>query len=164
MLLLTQWWIWWARLGRELVLTGYGIISEASLGSQLCDWQLKSRCYYYANGLVDGAHVEQYYNGLWYTLQYCSAISDLEYIDKRIDCSKVLIINIAWFVFHCEHCIVRRFPLMVDSGETYECSVWQYFKEKHKLELRYPQLPCLQVGQEKKHTYLPLEVSTYTYM
>ena len=36
--------------------------------------------------------------------------------------------------------------------------MWQYFKEKHKLELRYPHLPCLQVGQEKKHTYLPLEV------
>lgn len=25
---------------------------------------------------------------------------------------------------------------------------------------RYPHLPCLQVGQEQKHTYLPLEVST----
>ena len=51
-----------------------------------------------------------------------------------------------------------RFPLMMESGDTYDCSVVQYFKEKHKLELRFPHLPCLQVGQEKKHTYLPLEV------
>ena len=26
------------------------------------------------------------------------------------------------------------------------------------MNLQYPFLPCLQVGQEKKHTYLPLEV------
>ncbi len=57
---------------------------------------------------------------------------------------------------------VHRFPLTVDSGDTYDCSVWQYFKEKHKLELRYPHLPCLQVGQEKKHTYLPLEVCAFS--
>lgn len=48
----------------------------------------------------------------------------------------------------------------MESGDTYDCSVVQYFKEKHKLPLSYPHLPCLQVGQEKKHTYLPLEVST----
>ena len=41
----------------------------------------------------------------------------------------------------------------MESGDTYDCSVVQYFKEKHKLELVYPHLPCLQVGQEKKHTY-----------
>lgn len=35
----------------------------------------------------------------------------------------------------------------------------QYFKDRHKLVLRYPHLPCLQVGQEQKHTYLPLEAS-----
>ena len=46
----------------------------------------------------------------------------------------------------------------MESGDTYDCSVVQYFKEKHKLELRFPHLPCLQVGQERKHTYLPLEV------
>ena len=51
-----------------------------------------------------------------------------------------------------------RFPLTMESGDTYDCSVVQYFKEKHKLELRFPHLPCLQVGQERKHTYLPLEV------
>ena len=26
------------------------------------------------------------------------------------------------------------------------------------MQLKYPHLPCLQVGQEQKHTYLPLEV------
>lgn len=40
-----------------------------------------------------------------------------------------------------------------------ECTVAQYFKDRHKLALRYPHLPCLQVGQEQKHTYLPLEAS-----
>ena len=35
----------------------------------------------------------------------------------------------------------------------------QYSKQKYNLQLKYPHLPCLQVGQEQKHTYLPLEVS-----
>lgn len=39
------------------------------------------------------------------------------------------------------------------------CTVAQYFKQKYNLQLKYPHLPCLQVGQEQKHTYLPLEVS-----
>lgn len=39
-----------------------------------------------------------------------------------------------------------------------ECTVAQYFKQKYNLQLKYPHLPCLQVGQEQKHTYLPLEV------
>lgn len=52
----------------------------------------------------------------------------------------------------------QTFPLQMESGDVYDCSVVHYFKEKHKMDLRYPHLPCLQVGQEKKHTYLPLEV------
>ena len=40
-----------------------------------------------------------------------------------------------------------------------ERTVAQYFREKYNLQLKYPHLPCLQVGQEQKHTYLPLEVS-----
>ncbi len=51
-----------------------------------------------------------------------------------------------------------RFPLQQENGQTIECTVAQYFKDKYKLVLRYPHLPCLQVGQEQKHTYLPLEV------
>jgi hypothetical protein len=32
--------------------------------------------------------------------------------------------------------------------------------EKYGVKLKFPGLPCLQVGQEHKHTYLPMEVST----
>ncbi|KAM9384293.1 protein argonaute-2 isoform 3-T3 [Pholidichthys leucotaenia] len=52
----------------------------------------------------------------------------------------------------------QTFPLQQENGQTIECTVAQYFKDKYKLMLRYPHLPCLQVGQEQKHTYLPLEV------
>lgn len=52
----------------------------------------------------------------------------------------------------------NRFPLQLESGQTVECTVAQYFKQKYNLQLKYPHLPCLQVGQEQKHTYLPLEV------
>ncbi len=51
-----------------------------------------------------------------------------------------------------------RFPLQLESGQTVECTVAKYFYEKHHMKLQYPHLPCLQVGQEQKHTYLPLEV------
>ncbi|XP_077990342.1 protein argonaute-2-like isoform X3 [Glandiceps talaboti] len=52
----------------------------------------------------------------------------------------------------------QTFPLQLESGQTVECTVAKYFKDRHKLNLQYPYLPCLQVGQEQKHTYLPLEV------
>ena len=50
------------------------------------------------------------------------------------------------------------FPLQLENGQTVECTVAKYFYEKHHMKLQYPHLPCLQVGQEQKHTYLPLEV------
>jgi eukaryotic translation initiation factor 2C len=52
----------------------------------------------------------------------------------------------------------QTFPLLLESGQTVECTVAKYFQEKHHIKLQYPHLPCLQVGQEQKHTYLPLEV------
>ncbi|CAF0731815.1 unnamed protein product [Brachionus calyciflorus] len=52
----------------------------------------------------------------------------------------------------------QTFPLQLESGQTIECTVAKYFSEKHKIKLQYPHMPCLQVGQEQKHTYLPLEV------
>lgn len=54
----------------------------------------------------------------------------------------------------------QTFPMQLspDSPETVDCSVVQYFKEKHKIKLQFPHLPCLQVGKLEKHTYLPLEV------
>ncbi|XP_022810535.1 protein argonaute-2-like, partial [Stylophora pistillata] len=45
------------------------------------------------------------------------------------------------------------------KGRTYKTTVGEYFKERYKLILRYPHLPCLQVGQ-KKDRYLPMEVCT----
>ena len=50
------------------------------------------------------------------------------------------------------------FPLQLENGQTVECTVSKYFLERYKMKLQYPHLPCLQVGQEQKHTYLPLEV------
>ena len=55
-------------------------------------------------------------------------------------------------------CFMCRFPLQLENGQTVERTVAQYFREKYSLQLKYPHLPCLQVGQEQKHTYLPLEV------
>ncbi|VDK54362.1 unnamed protein product [Anisakis simplex] len=43
-------------------------------------------------------------------------------------------------------------------GQTIECTVTKYFFDKYRMQLKYPHLPCLQVGQEQKHTYLPPEV------
>ena len=53
---------------------------------------------------------------------------------------------------------MQSFPLQLDNGQTVECTVAKYFLDKYKMKLRFSHLPCLQVGQEHKHTYLPLEV------
>lgn len=52
----------------------------------------------------------------------------------------------------------QTFPLLLDSGKTIECTVGRYFHERHQKILEFPSLPCLQVGQEQKHTFLPIEV------
>ncbi|KRY60812.1 Protein argonaute-2, partial [Trichinella britovi] len=52
----------------------------------------------------------------------------------------------------------QTFPLQLESGQTVECTVAKYFFDKYHIQLKYPHLPCLQVGQENKHTYLPPEV------
>ncbi|CAD5227824.1 unnamed protein product [Bursaphelenchus okinawaensis] len=52
----------------------------------------------------------------------------------------------------------QTFPLLLESGQTVECTVAKYFLDKYHLQLKYPHLPCLQVGQEQKHTFLPPEV------
>lgn len=57
-----------------------------------------------------------------------------------------------------------RFPLQLENGQTVECTVAKYFLDKYKMKLRYPHLPCLQVGQEHKHTYLPLEVKNLLFL
>uniref|UniRef100_A0A8C4R414 Uncharacterized protein n=1 Tax=Eptatretus burgeri TaxID=7764 RepID=A0A8C4R414_EPTBU len=53
---------------------------------------------------------------------------------------------------------VQTFPLLLANGQWLECSVTRYFRDKHKLQLRFPHLPCLHVGHREKHTFLPLEV------
>uniref|UniRef100_T1J113 Protein argonaute-1 n=1 Tax=Strigamia maritima TaxID=126957 RepID=T1J113_STRMM len=53
---------------------------------------------------------------------------------------------------------MQSFPLQLENGQTVECTVAKYFLDKYRMKLRFPHLPCLQVGQEHKHTYLPLEV------
>ncbi|CAG5124840.1 unnamed protein product [Candidula unifasciata] len=52
----------------------------------------------------------------------------------------------------------QSFPLQMQNGQTVECTVARYFMERYKMKLKHPYLPCLQVGQEQKHTFLPLEV------
>ncbi len=39
-----------------------------------------------------------------------------------------------------------------------ESSVAQYFSKQYNIELKYPHLPCLNVGTAKKASYLPLEL------
>lgn len=52
----------------------------------------------------------------------------------------------------------QTFPLQLESAHSIECTVAKYFYDKYHIQLKYPHLPCLQVGQEQKHTYLPPEV------
>ncbi|CAG5889943.1 unnamed protein product [Menidia menidia] len=40
---------------------------------------------------------------------------------------------------------LQTFPLQLESGQTVERTVAQYFREKYSLQLKYPHLPCLQV-------------------
>jgi hypothetical protein len=40
-------------------------------------------------------------------------------------------------------------------------SVVEYFKEMYGFTIQHPHLPCLQVGNQKKANYLPMEVSIY---
>jgi len=53
---------------------------------------------------------------------------------------------------------MQCFPLQLENGQTVECTVAKFFMDKYRMRLKFPGLPCLQVGQEHKHTYLPMEV------
>eukprot|EP00094_Tigriopus_californicus_P002468 TCALIF_02385-PA protein Name:"Similar to Ago2 Protein argonaute-2 (Mus musculus)" AED:0.07 eAED:0.07 QI:0/0/0/0.5/1/1/2/0/1061 len=84
---------------------------------------------------------------------------------KEIKCLKIEITHCGAMRRKYRVCNVTRrpatmqsFPLQLENGQTVECTVAKYFLDKYKMKLRYPNLPCLQVGQEHKHTYLPLEV------
>ncbi|XP_074280573.1 protein argonaute 5-like isoform X2 [Silene latifolia] len=43
------------------------------------------------------------------------------------------------------------------GNEESELFVAQYFREKYKMQLKFPALPCIQVGSSKKPTYIPME-------
>lgn len=45
---------------------------------------------------------------------------------------------------------------MQDTGD--QISVAQYFHDKYKVSLRYPNLPAIQAGSDSKPIYLPMEV------
>jgi len=84
---------------------------------------------------------------------------------KEIKCLKIEITHCGTMRRKYRVCNVTRkpaqmqsFPLQLENGQTVECTVAKYFLDKYRMKLRYPHLPCLQVGQEHKHTYLPLEV------
>ena len=53
---------------------------------------------------------------------------------------------------------MQYFPLQLENGPTVECTMVKFFLDKYGIKLRYPGLPCLQVGHEHKHTFLPMEV------
>lgn len=48
-----------------------------------------------------------------------------------------------------------RFP--VDDNSTMK-SVVEYFQEMYGFTIQHTHLPCLQVGNQKKANYLPMEV------
>ncbi|XP_014671419.1 PREDICTED: protein argonaute-2-like isoform X2 [Priapulus caudatus] len=52
----------------------------------------------------------------------------------------------------------EKFPLEVAPGKTEQCTVSKYFKDTYKCVLKYPNLPCLHVGNPARNTYLPIEV------
>ena len=37
-------------------------------------------------------------------------------------------------------------------------TIEKYFKDKYKIVLHYPGLPCLRFGEKEKHHYIPIEV------
>lgn len=43
-------------------------------------------------------------------------------------------------------------------------SVVEYFQEVYGYTIQYSHLPCLQVGNQKKVNYLPLEVGSAQYL
>lgn len=46
------------------------------------------------------------------------------------------------------------------DGEPLELTVYEYFINHRRIELRYSaDLPCINVGKPKRPTYIPIEVS-----
>jgi eukaryotic translation initiation factor 2C len=90
----------------------------------------------------------QYASSLWSDDVFCCWFVVLLGTATGLWTSKSLCNNIP-FAFVC------RFP--VDDKGTMK-SVVDYFKETYKFSIRYPKLPCLQVGSQQRPNYLPMEV------
>ncbi|KTG37073.1 hypothetical protein cypCar_00007877 [Cyprinus carpio] len=56
------------------------------------------------------------------------------------------------------HCGTMRRKYRLENGHSRGRTVATILQGKVQLTAQVPHLPCLQVGQEQKHTYLPLEV------
>ena len=54
--------------------------------------------------------------------------------------------------------LLFRFP--VDDNSTMK-SVVEYFQEMYGFTIQHTHLPCLQVGNQKKANYLPMEVNDH---
>ncbi|XP_075752050.1 protein argonaute-2-like isoform X2 [Rhipicephalus microplus] len=52
----------------------------------------------------------------------------------------------------------QTFPWLLENGKTVDCSVADYFQNKYGIKLRYPELPCLLAGPEKRQAFLPFEL------
>ncbi|XP_065174553.1 protein argonaute-2-like [Sycon ciliatum] len=46
------------------------------------------------------------------------------------------------------------------AGEEVKTSVADYFKNRYKIQLKYPALPCVQVGTRERRTFFPMELCT----
>ena len=62
---------------------------------------------------------------------------------------------IFWFLKEAD-VVYHSFP--VDQGGTVK-SVIQYFQETYGFAIQHTYLPCLQVGNQQRPNYLPMEVS-----
>ncbi len=75
----------------------------------------------------------------------------LDGVWKRSKSSWVFWIEATWFTMNSSY----RF--LVDERGTMK-SVTEYFKETYGYVIRHPFLPCLQVGNQQRPNYLPMEV------
>ena len=79
------------------------------------------------------------------------------FLDPWVWC--VVITNV-WFLFNEMFPISRHVKVLLEFTLFRSVIISQ---TNSFIVFRYPHLPCLQVGQEHKHTYLPLEVSVHTF-
>lgn len=70
--------------------------------------------------------------------------------------AKVILALVNSFLFSLIVHLMNRFP--ADQHGTMK-SVVQYFQETYGFVIQHTSLPCLQVGNQQRPNYLPMEVS-----